>query len=407
VGGLVENECGENFKSDPANDLAWYKGRGADPVCTMAMTDVRTTKGYKDMDDDEKEVYHDSVDFFVGLGFPEAQVRTVPIIGTIAMRQWFEDMGYISKDKIPIPMDPADRPLLVQYGDATGYRTDSGWRLPTKLGVTHPELFFKKYEMFTNEEELSPENLRVYPSPATTLVFQLFKSVYFSEDALEDLGYSGLWDKVPHTLTGNFKDSVYNVFIKRILNTKLDERIRLQEKQEIEALLSSREAERGQSAGGAGPAPSVPPAAAAGTSRSTGNVAEDSDDEPLDLSGVKKRGDEDRLRELEAELKKEEEKKAGLLKKIAGYRKVLSDEMPELKSRKSRLPGLKQEVSTVERDISQLEHRFSVAEKKIIERTEQISVIDATIARLQEEIEDLTPIGKRARSSGALYDHTV
>ena len=154
-----------------------------------------------------------------------------------------------------------------------------------------------------------------------------------------------------------------------------------------------------------------------------------------------------RLPGLRKDLSDTEVRISELERRVAIAEKILSDEMPELKSRKLRLPGLRKDLSDTERRIPELEHRVAIAEKKIKRRTEQISVIDATIARLQEEIEDLTPIGergqsaggagpapsvppaaatgisrstaivvedsddergrKRARTSGALYDHTV
>ena len=418
------------------------------------------------------------------LGFTPANLIGLPFVVISAMGAWFEDSGTTN---LPIARGQIPSSL---WG-AHVYDTE-GWRARGFLGF-EPDKGGTRVPLYIDDDFYDYEpsvllNINTQTKGAGPKFWRKLKEQINDIYATETVeGESWGFKK----LTPNIKAQVYKVFIEPLLDpSNLDPEV---------VQLEMEEARRRQaSAGGAGPAPSVPPAAAAGISRSTGIVVEDSDDE-----GVKKRGDEDRLQELKAKLKEQEEEKAGLLENIAKYRKILSDEMPELKSRKlrlpglrkdlsdtegrlpglrkdlsdtegrlpglrkdlsdterrllglrkdlsdteRRLPGLKQEVSTVERRISELEHRVAISEKKIKRRTEQISVIDATIARLQEEIEDLTPIGergqsaggagpapsvppaaatgisrstaivvedsndergrKRARTSGALYDHTV
>ena len=316
------------------------------------------------------------------LGFTPANLIGLPFVVISAMGAWFED-----SDTTNLPIARGQIPSSL-WG-AHVYDTE-GWRARGFLGF-EPDKGGTRVPLYIDDDFYDYEpsvllNINTQTKGAGPKFWRKLKEQINEIYATETVeGESWGFKK----LTPNIKAQVYKVFIEPLLDpSNLDPEV---------VQLEMEEARRRQaSAGGAGPAPSVPPAAAAGISRSTAN------DE-----GVKKRGDEDRLQELKAKLKEQEEEKAGLLKNIAKYRKILSDEMPELKSRKLRLPGLRKDLSDTERRISELEHRFAIAEKKIKRRTEQISVIDATIARLQEEIEDLTPIGKRARTSGALYDHTV
>ena len=380
----------------------------------------------EDVDAEGFESFLNNRQVLYNLGFTpsKSNLTGLPFVVISAMGAWFEDSD---TENLPIARGQIPRSL---WGVGYSYGTE-GWRARSFLEFDANSPLHIDDEFYDNYDpsillNVNTQTKGVGPKFWKKLKEQINKLYATNPDKGKPWEFG--------KMTSNIKAQVYEVFIEPLLDpSNLDPDV---------VQLELEEARRREAAkGGAGLAPSVPPAAATGTSRFTGIVVEDTDDdEPLDLSRVKKRRDEDRLRELEAELKKKKEKKAGLLKKIDRYKEILSDEMPELESRRINLPKLKKEVSdterrlpelkkevsdterrlpelkrevlTVEYDISQLENRFAVAEQKIIERTEQISVIDAIIARLQEEIEDLTPFGKRprtsgARTSGALYDHTV
>ena len=370
------------------------------------------------------------------LGFTPASLTGIPFVVISAMGAWFEESD---TENLPIARGQVPRSLWgAHVYDTEGWRARGFLGFEADNGGTLVPLYIDD-----NFYEYNPSvllNINTQTKGAGPKFWKKLKEE-INEIYATDPDKGKPWKF--GQMTSNIKAQVYKVFIEPLLDpSNLDPDVVQMELEEARR----REAAKG----GAGPAPSVPPAAAAGTSRSTGIVVEDTyDDEPLDLSGVKKRGDEDRLRELEAKLKAEKEKKSHAMRKFDIYKKMLSDEMPELESRRfnlpklkkevsdterrlpelrkdlsdterrlpglrkdlsdteRRLPGLKEEVSTVEYDIFQLKRRFSAIQKIITKWTNEISAIDATIARVQEEIEDLAPSGKRARTSGVLYDHTV
>ena len=202
------------------------------------MTDARDTPGSKALNEDERDQYQDSVDFFVRLGFPESEVRTIPVIGTIAMQNWFEDMNYTSPDKLPVPINPADRELIEKYGEKVDELSKSGWRLQTKMGLCIPAPFHDHFNPWDNEEARTPEKLSVYPSPATNRVFAQFKKDYANREAFDENGIEAIWEKGPKKISAQLKNSIYNVIIKPMLNAKLDRGFLDAERLEIQAVLA-------------------------------------------------------------------------------------------------------------------------------------------------------------------------